>query len=635
MIALWCCLSVVILYSFPGPFERLDHKIYDLKLSLTARPSLNNDIVHVDVDDAAVRAIGPWPWDRSVTARIVDRLRELGAKVVVLDILYSTTGKSPDGDAALFKAVSESRTVISAFCPITISLEKGNLKAGSARDRAEALYSRAWLCDALPGYRFFCVKELRASSLPLLPIIEHSAALGHIKATPDSDGVFRRLPLVIQLRDRFVPSLGLAALLTFLDAGADQVRLEDRHIKIDSRDGTVRIPVDTHANCLIHWRPTWDSFAHYSALDILSDIPDPKRMARYKNKIVILGVACTGIGELGANSLESEFLVSRIHSSLLDTILSQRAITKVEASPFTIWGGVLLTVIFALVSARLGMSRQIALFACIVAVSMSGVLACFLLAFVEIPVVEASFVFVPSAVACIVSRGWANERQRKMVQETFGRFVSNEVVQEILETPGGVDIKGELKEVTFLVADIRGFTPLTESLPPAMVVTLINRFLERMTEIVFRYGGSINEVLGDGILVFFGVPREKPDAVRLAVRCALEMQESMDDVNAENRRAGLPPIEIGIGVNTGLSIVGNIGSEKRKKYTAVGSPINVTFRITAEARAGEVLITSAVYEKVGEDLQIDSARHARLKGIKEPVTLYPVTSMNPQQKHEP
>jgi class 3 adenylate cyclase len=213
------------------------------------------------------------------------------------------------------------------------------------------------------------------------------------------------------------------------------------------------------------------------------------------------------------------------------------------------------------------------------------------------------------------------------IRETFGSYLSAEVVNEILKSPGGSEIRGELREITILVSDIRDFTSTTESLEPVQVLELINRYLEEMTDIIMKHGGTIEEFTGDGILVFFGAPVSVRDHCRRAVACALGMQKAMEELNRGNVRLGLPELQMGIGMNSGQLIVGNIGSEKRKKYGAVGMPINLAFRIQAEAEGGEILVSPEVFHDLGEELLVEGTRQCSLKGIEAPVTLYRVEGL--------
>ena len=218
-----------------------------------------------------------------------------------------------------------------------------------------------------------------------------------------------------------------------------------------------------------------------------------------------------------------------------------------------------------------------------------------------------------------------DQEELDSIKDIFGRYVSREVVAEILKSPGGVDLKGEIREITILVADLRGFTRIAESLRPHEVLSLINRFLQRMTDIILQCNGTIDEFTGDGILVFFGAPRAMQDHSLRAVTCGLEMQEAMKALNAENLKLGSPELQMGIGINRGELIVGNIGSEKRKKYGAVGSAINIAFRIEAETKGGEVLISQSVLDTLESELVVEKSSNVYLKGLDNPVTVHRIT----------
>ena len=218
-------------------------------------------------------------------------------------------------------------------------------------------------------------------------------------------------------------------------------------------------------------------------------------------------------------------------------------------------------------------------------------------------------------------------KEAEMIKDTFGRYLSREIVDEILKSPGGVELKGELRDISVLVADLRDFTQLTETLGPRQVLEIINRYLETMTDIIVGHRGTIDEFTGDGILVFFGAPQDLPDHCRRAVRCALDMQQAMLGLNLQLSERSLPDLRMGIGINSGRLIVGNIGSEKRKKYGALGSPINLAFRVEAQTTGGEVLVSPAVHSHLNDQLLVDQARESYLKGLDDPVTLYRVVGL--------
>lgn len=216
-------------------------------------------------------------------------------------------------------------------------------------------------------------------------------------------------------------------------------------------------------------------------------------------------------------------------------------------------------------------------------------------------------------------------RERNYIRETFGRYLSDDVVKEILQSPDGVKLGGELRNITILVSDLRGFTTLTDSLEPHTVIEILNRYFEKMTDVIIKHGGTIDEFTGDGILVFFGAPKSIENHAIAAVNCALDMQKCLNDLNAENNLFNLPELRMGIGINTGDVVVGNIGSDKRKKYGAVGSPINIAFRVESLTGEGEVLVTPAVYNQI-DCLKLGEVRETTLKGFDKPIALRRVIS---------
>lgn len=216
------------------------------------------------------------------------------------------------------------------------------------------------------------------------------------------------------------------------------------------------------------------------------------------------------------------------------------------------------------------------------------------------------------------------EVRNRFIRETFGRYLSDEIVESLLETPEGLILGGAKRTVTIMMADLRGFTSLTETLPAEKVVTMINTFLSVMTDVLLKYQGTIDEFIGDAILAIFGAPLWRPDHAEKAVACALEMQLAMEEVNRKNREAGLPAVAMGIGLNTGEVVVGNIGSEKRAKYGVVGMSVNVASRVESYTVGGQVLVAESTRRAVTAELRVDSTLVVQPKGVKEPITIYEI-----------
>ena len=220
------------------------------------------------------------------------------------------------------------------------------------------------------------------------------------------------------------------------------------------------------------------------------------------------------------------------------------------------------------------------------------------------------------------------ERNERFIRRTFGRYLSDDIVAQLLEAPEGLELGGDLREVTIMMSDICGFTTLAEHLPPRQVVSLLNRYFEHMTGIIFDHQGTIDEFLGDAILSVFGAPKRQVDDPERAVRCALAMREAIATVNIANKAEGLPELQHRIALNTGSVIAGNIGSEQRAKYGCVGHAMNVASRIEGQAKPGEILISDATRQQLPPSLfKFGEPRALNVKGIEDQVLTHPLLGL--------
>jgi adenylate cyclase len=218
----------------------------------------------------------------------------------------------------------------------------------------------------------------------------------------------------------------------------------------------------------------------------------------------------------------------------------------------------------------------------------------------------------------------ALEVRNRFIRETFGRYLSDEIVDNILETPDGVKLGGEKRHVSIMITDLRGFTALSESLEPEQVVRMLNRYFEVMVDIIQPYNGTINEIRGDSLLVIFGAPHEIQDRAQSAIACAIAMQNAMAKVNEENGAVGLPELEMGIGLHDSEVIVGNLGSSKRLIYSVVGSGVNMASRIESYTVGGQILVSESIRKEAGKILRIDGQRDVLPKGAEDPLRIFAV-----------
>ena len=219
------------------------------------------------------------------------------------------------------------------------------------------------------------------------------------------------------------------------------------------------------------------------------------------------------------------------------------------------------------------------------------------------------------------------ERHNGFIRKVFGRYLTDEVVQSLLDTPEGLALGGQKRKVTILMSDLRGFSALSERMAPEQVVGFLNHYLGAMADIITRWQGTIDEFIGDAILAIFGAPQFREDDAERAVACALEMQLAMEQLNAHNASLGLPPLEMGIGINTGEVVVGNIGSTTRAKYGVVGSQVNLAGRIESYTVGGQVLVSDATAAEMRDALAVRRTFSMEAKGIRDPVVLHDIKGL--------
>jgi adenylate cyclase len=223
------------------------------------------------------------------------------------------------------------------------------------------------------------------------------------------------------------------------------------------------------------------------------------------------------------------------------------------------------------------------------------------------------------------------ELRNRFIQNTFGRYLSEDVVKSLLESPEGLKLGGERRRVTILMSDLRGFTSMSESLGPEAVVRTLNTYLGAMADVILRHQGLIDEFIGDAVLAIFGAPEPRPDDARRAVACAIHMQLAVDALNEKNQGLGLPRIEMGVAVHTGEVVVGNIGSEKRAKYGVVGSPVNHAGRIESFTVGGQILLSETTLREAGDDVFVGERYAIDAKGAKEPIVVHDLLGIGGEQ----
>jgi adenylate cyclase len=483
------------------------------------------------------------------------------------------------------------------------------------------------------------------------------AKLGQIAANDmivDGDGKLRRGLLFTADQDNNnLPTLGMALALFYLQKAeiapdmpdANTLKLGKTTVPLfHGNDGGYVRADDQGYQLFIHNRIRSDSFQRYAIAQVLEG-KVPKNWAR--DRIVLIGPTAESLNDFFftpssyAGLFESAQRIPGVHihaqltSQLLSATLDDKPfLTTLPDRWENLWIAAWATIGALAVwqlrynrhrdrqsafsqSARRGVSIVLAV------TGLTGGVYLAYLAHLWLPLVPALMSLIGSAVIVTAYQAQTTTELRK----TLGRYLTTDVVASLLENPEGITLTGETRKITTLISDIRGFTSLSERYPAEKIVQMLNLYLAVMTKVIQHYGGTINDLTGDGIIVFFGAPLSRSHDTECAVACALAMQAAMTTVNQQNQPLGFPNLEMGIGLNTGEVVVGNIGSEGYLKYTAIGSHVNLAARVESFTVGGQVLITASTLADVAAIIQITGETEAQMKGVAKPVKLYDVSGI--------
>ena len=603
------------------------------------RPDYDPTIAHVDLNNSSLRKLKSPYVNRFHFAQVVRNLSSMNVSAQVYDFVFAAPVEE-ESDQAFIEATAKAKNV---YFGLTMELLGEDKPLGrSTRNPKNTRYLDRTKWDIVvkrnPEEFFVGGNAL----LTFQGLASASRGLGSLSVKFDRDGVLRRVPLIVRYEDAFYPCLSLRVICDYLGVyqkrvfvdPAQHILLKDAKKPGETVARDISIPIDRHGNMIINYIGPWERMDHYSFADILSASEDRDELEMWSEevsgKIVVVSDVSTGSTDIGPVPTDANFPLSGAHANIMHSILTESFLRELSCREMLIVE-VSLLIIMLILSLRFS-SLYFSLGTLLVSASYVGLVGMgFLYGHLIFHIIRPLLIVAFAMVSILVYR-YINEekekmeglRQRDFIRATFGRYLSNEVVDELLNSPDGLKMSGETREITILVSDLRGFTSLSSNLSPNEVIPILNRYFEAMFEVISRYRGTVDELQGDGILAFFGAPICDPDDPERAVACAIDMQKKMVELNELQRRKNIPELAMGIGINTGEVVVGNIGSLKRSKYGAVGSAINIAYRIESCTNGGQILISPTTYEKVQSLIHVRGKNEVKLKGIEDPITIYDV-----------
>lgn len=611
-----------------APFETFEKKLLDYRFIIRGIIRPPDDIVIAAIDEKSIERLGRWPWSRDKIARLVEKLAEAGAEIIALDIIYSEGEKN---DTMLGKALREAGNVI---LPVVFDFDRA-----SGMSNSEFLISSAYSSVTSPE-KFNKYSPIMAKRvlIPVHKLITEVMTLGYINMFPDSDGTLRWESLVIEYNGYLYPSITLQAAAKYLGIPHEKVILRATEgIQLGKR----YIPTDIWGRTVINYYGPTQTFKHLSISDILEGNIKPELL---QGKIVLIGATAVGIYDLRVTPFSPVMPGVEKNANVITSILQNRFLRC--ASLTTNLGLLLLTgFLFSLLVVRfkaVGASGITGLF--ILFISSSGYYMFAqrgLWINITYPHINILLIFIS-----VTAYNFAvEERYAKKIRAMFSSYVTEKVVSELIKNPDMARLGGERREVTILFSDVKGFTAFSEKNVPEDVVAILNEYLEAMTDVIFRWEGTLDKFIGDAIMAFWGAPSRQENHGELAVRCALHMVKRLEELQEKWKSEGKAPLDMGIGINTGEVLVGNIGAEgKKMDYTVIGDHVNLGSRVEGLTRKYNVhiLITDFTLSKIKDFAEKGRLAHISIKGLEKvivkgkekPVEIYEVKSFKHGSKSE-
>ncbi len=615
--------------------NRLDNLLYDQRFTLMPKPLKNpdNKIVIVDIDERSLQAEGQWPWDRFKVGKLVEQLAAYGVIVVGFDVTFPEPQRNAMQDLLrrvdpatleedFVTRMRDVETVLDADAYMANAIANPSMDvvlAVSFNPVQEVEYG------ALPA-SIVSIDSTRAEEVQLqemagytanIPVLQEAAAgAGIMNQLPDVDGIIRRVPLVVRYKNALYPTLALEmARLYYFEDSFELVTFPvgDIHqvegIRVGRNAGQYELATDTRAQVLVPYvgrsvLSGGGSYPYVSATDVLSGTVPSEKL---EGALVLVGTTATGMFDLRSTPMEAVSPGVEVQANILNGILDsfvvqefaagtqsdvqdamdslqQRVATVFPYEP--VWeDGAILVILLGL-----GIVMSIVLpFLGPAMLGISGVL-------LTVSAVWANFELWASAkmdlsltlilllilVLCVVNMayGFLSERlTRKTIKGMFDQYVPPAHIDAMLENPEAYSFEGESREMTVLFADIRDFTSVSEALTATQLKQLLNEFFTPVTEIIFEHDGTVDKYVGDMVMAFWGAPLEDKNHRANAVASALEILAKLEELRVEFPKKGFPPINIGIGINTGMMDVGDMGSVYRRAYTVLGDAVNLASRL--------------------------------------------------------
>jgi len=632
--------------------SQLDSIIYDTRLRLTMPDSVDTRIVILDIDEKSLAEVGRWPWGRDRVSELIKKLFDkYGLVMVGFDVVFAEADSSsglPVLESLAKKEFKDNAQFQSILGQLRPMLDHDAMFAQTIKGRPVVL-----------GYYFNSADDARESGGIPVPVIpagafagkniaftswkgfggnlkefqKNAASAGHFNPLVDFDGVSRRVPMLAEYKGAYYESLSLSMIRTLLALGSgnfpdvvpgyppDRV-VSSGYAGLEWLEvGPLKIPVDDNVSALIPYRGKQGSFQYFSLADVMSDrLP----VETLKGKIALIGTSAPGLLDLRSTPVGGVYPGVEIHANLiagmLDSSIKQRPPFMLGAEVILLLiGGITLSLLMPMLSP--------------LRATLVSILAMLLITGINVLIWSGAGMVLPLASSLLLTMGlfilnmaygyFVESRSKRQFTELFGQYVPPELVDKMAQDPEKYSMEGKREDLTVLFSDVRGFTTISESLDPNELSAYINEYLTTMSLVIRNNHGTLDKYIGDAIMAFWGAPVADPAHHRNGVITAMQMQEKATALNEEFRERGWPEFKIGVGLNSGVMSVGDMGSKIRKAYTVMGDPVNLGARLEGITKQyGVGILVGESTKRAVTDIVFREVDRVRVKGKDEPVAIF-------------
>jgi adenylate cyclase len=625
----------------PRPIEELRLRTFDLFQVLRPRPQTSFPVVIVDIDEASLKAIGQWPWPRTTVADLVTRITRLGAVAIGFDVIFSEPDRMspavaehsfegldaetrakldalPSNDEVLADAIKHSRVVVG---------EAGSAVSEPRTEAEQALQTGFAIVGPDPTDDLVTFPGLLRN---VLPIEQAAAGRGLFSIRAERDGIIRRVPVIMEAQDTLVPALSMEMLRVVTKTSAILVRSDNAGVRAVAVPG-LEVPTDRNGQFWVHFNKT-NPARYVSAKDVLQGQVPADRL---RGRLVLIGTSAIGLLDIKTTPVEAAMPGVEVHAQIIESVLTKTLLTNPN---YAIGAELIVAVLFGLAIITVAPLLSPAVVVVLGVLLVAGLIGLSLFLFVAhnllidftYPLMSSWLIYLVLAFV----NYFREQKQRQQIRSAFGFYLSPHMVEQLARSPERLVLGGEERRMTILFSDVRGFTTISEHYKddPQGLTHLMNRFLTPLTNAIIERKGTIDKYIGDAIMAFWNAPVDDAEQEANACDAALEMQARAAALNVELKREAeansgvYMPLRVGIGLNTGPCVVGNMGSDFRFNYSVLGDTVNVASRLEARTKDYRLplVIGSRTAERAQEKFATMEIDLIQVKGKKDPEAVFAV-----------